>query len=512
MKKWIIFLAAAVVTATAGIIGWQRKEEPQVNTEQETETITLKWIIYGERYKESDVVFAEFNDQLQDFMPGVTVEIELVEKDEYREKWDMKMATGEQVDLAWVGTDEMNYTEEVRKGSFMVLDYLLKTHGSTLSESLPEYMWEMEKIDGNIYGIPVSGPLYRSNYVMVFNEMLMNRFGDLEEMIAVNQANQYTTRECFEVFEEFLENAKDHNAIGTGVSYQSVSKLADKGYEGIYGVDSPFVIRIFDEELKVYNKYELESYQACFETMAEWYQKGYIKEDTKNLLDPSSEEGKSKGSIMFMEEYGEKGTVPHMTETEYDAVYAEMDGYRYIGYDGCRNSIVIPKSAHYPQQAMELVALLYSEEGRDLYRLLANGIEKHHYIVVKDNVIARMSDNGNGYLYQISQNTIGNVWQNYETVEGEFQQIQDYNEEAVMSPLMGFSLDTRMIALEMEKINLIVNQYLEELCQGSDNDWESLYQEFINEMKEAGSDKIIEEIQKQIDEFCVGQEKIQKAK
>ena len=132
---------------------------------------------------------------------------------------------------------------------------------------------------------------------------------------------------------------------------------------------------------------------------------------------------------------------------------------------------------------------------------MANGIEKTHYIIVKDNIIARMSDNGDGYLYQLSQNTIGNVWQNFETVEGEFQQIQEYNDEALISPLMGFSLDTRMIALEMEKVNLIVNQYREELSEGSSEDWEALYEEFIAAMKEAGSDKIIEEMQKQIDEF-----------
>lgn len=505
MKKWTIVLLAAALLFSAGIFFWKPEYNDTAAVSDSTEEITLKWMIYGEKYKESEVVFDEFNRRLQEFLPGVTVEFELVDKDEYQEKWDMKMATGERLDLAWSGNDIMNYTEEVRKGSFMVLDYLIKTHGENLNESIPEELWEMERIDGNLYGIPVDGPLYRSNYVMVFNELLMNRFGDIDQIISVNQSNQYTTKECFDVFEPFLKNAKENTAIGTGVSYQSVSRLAEKGYEGIYGVDSPFVIRIFDKKLKVYNKYELSSYKACFETMADWYQKGYIKEDTRNLLDPSSEDGKSKGSIMFLEEYGEKGTVPDMTETEYTAVYGEMDGYRYIGYDGCRNSIVIPKSAHYPQQAVELINLLYSETGQELYRLLANGIEKQHYIMIGDNVIARMSDNGDGYLYQISQNTLGNVWQNYETAEGEFQQIQEYNEEAIRSPLIGFSLDTRMIALEMERVNLIVNQYREALCQGSSEDWESLYEEFISKMREAGSQKIIEEMQKQIDEFCEGQ-------
>lgn len=501
MKKWIyMLLACAVIVMGVGIsfpyLGDRKKE-----TADQMEKITLKWLVYGEKYKASDEVLAEFNSRLQQYLPGILVEFELVDKDEYQEKWDMKMATGERLDLAWFGNDLLNYTEEVKKGSLMALDYLLKTQGKTLLDSIPEDLWESEKKDGNIYAIPVYGPLYRSNYVVVANKIIMDRFGDLDEIVRINQENRYTNAECFEAFEPFLQGAKDHNAIGTGISYQTVCTLADKGYEGIYGADSPFVIRIFDQKLKVCNKYELESWRACFAAMAEWYRKGFIREDVKNLLNPSSEDGKLKGSIMFLDEYGEKGTAQDMIRTEYDAVRGELDGYRYISYDGCRNSIVVPKSARYPQQAVQLLNFLYSEEGKELYRLLANGIEKQHYILTDHQVVARMSNNKDGYLYQMPQNVLGNVRQNYEIAEGEFEQLEEYNTQALVSPLQGFSLDTRMIALEMEKIKLVVNKYKEELCQGTAEDWEVLYDEFIREMKEAGSTKIIEEMQKQIDAF-----------
>lgn len=483
-----------------GLCAGYRSHRPQAKEAQQQEVI-LKWMIYGEKYKESDEVFSEFNEALQEYLPGVQVEFELVDKDDYKEKWDMKMATGERLDLAWFGNEVLNYTEEVKKGSLMALDYLLKTFGEELQEVTPQELWETQRRDGNIYGIPVYGPLYRPNYVLVANQMLMNRFGDFDEIIQVNRSHRYTTEECYQVFESFLEKAKENNAIGTGVSWQSFCRLADKGFEGIYGVNSPFVIRIFDKNLKVYNKYELEGYRTYFETMARWYQKGYIREDVKNLLDPASEDGKIKGSILFLDEYGEKGTVPEMIQTEYEAVRGELDGYRYISYDGCRNSLVIPKSARYPQEAMKLVNLLSSQEGQELYRLLANGVEKKHYIKIGDNVIARMSNNGNSYRYQISQNVIGNVFQNFEIAEGEFEQIKKYNEEAVLSPLQGFNLDTRMIALEMKKVDLVVEKYKDELCQGTSSDWEQLYEEFVQAMQDADSEKIIEEIQKQIDEF-----------
>ena len=500
MKKWII-TALLCILAGAGLFGLYKTGRPDGSAKSEPETVTLKWMLYGEKHKETDRVFSLFNEALQKYLPGVFVEFEVVDKKDYKEKWEIKMATNERLDLAWFGNETLNYTEEVKKGSLMALDYLLKANGEKLQNRIPKELWERQRRDGNIYAIPIEGPLYRRSYVLVANKRLMERFGNIEEIIRVNQENRHTNLECFNVFEDFLRQAKENNAIGTGVSYESMCRLADKGYEGIYGADSPFVISVFDKNLTVSNKYELEAYRACFETMARWYQLGYIREDVMNLLDPDSEDGKRKGSILFLDEGEESHAGADIKQTEYEAVRGDLAGYHYISYDGCRNSLVIPKSALYPQQAMELVSLLHSEEGKELYRLLADGVEKQHYIVVDENTIARMSDNDHSYLYQMASTAIGSVFQNYETVPGEFEQIRQYNNEAIVSPLDGFNLDTRMIALEMAKVDLVVEQYKEELCRGTNEDWENLYEQFLNDMREAGSDKIIEEIQEQLDSF-----------
>lgn len=503
MKKWIITALLCLLVGT-GLLGMYKNRIPDRREKSEPETVTLKWMLYGEKHKETERVFSLFNEALQKYLPGVFVEFEIVDKDDYKEKWEIKMATNERLDLAWFGNETLNYTEEVKKGSLMALDYLLKTNGIKLQKQIPKELWERQRRDGNIYAIPIEGPLYRRGYVLVANKRLMDRFGDMEEIIRVNQENRHTNLECFNVFEDFLRQAKENNAIGTGVSYESMCRLADKGYEGIYGSDSPFVISVFDKNLTVSNKYELEAYRACFETMARWYQLGYIREDVMNLLDPDSEDGKRKGSILFLDEGGESQAGADIKQTEYEAVRGDLAGYHYISYDGCRNSLVIPKSALYPQQAMELISLLHSEEGKELYRLLADGVEKQHYIVVDESTIARMSDNDHSYLYRMASTAIGSVFQNYETAPGEFEKIRKYNNEAIVSPLDGFNLDTRMIALEMAKVDFVVKQYKEELCRGTNEDWENLYEQFLDDMREAGSDKIIEEIQEQLDSFKKG--------
>ena len=102
-----------------------------------------------------------------------------------------------------------------------------------------------------------------------------------------------------------LENLKQAQNLGSGVSCVTFSEIAQKGYEGIYGPDSPFVIRIFDEELKVYNKYELDSYKEYFKTMSEWYDKGYIRSDIEEVLAPEEDNGTKTGNRIFLDEYGE---------------------------------------------------------------------------------------------------------------------------------------------------------------------------------------------------------------
>ncbi len=504
-----MILAAAVFAGLmlcAGGCRWDG-EQTQEDVAPEPEAIVLHWMLFGESYQDSEQVFQAFNQELKQFFPDTTVEFEVISRRKYKEKWDQKMAANETVDLAWLGNDTINFTEEVKKGSLTALDYLLKRYGSVLRGEVSGDLWPLVQMEGNTYAIPIPGAQYRANLMLAADESLMRRYGDIDTIGAVNRQFQYSTRESYQAFEPFLATIMEKEDVGTGISCQSFARLADKGYEGIYGTDSPFVIKIFDDKPIVYNKYELDSYTAFYSAMSKWYQAGYIRRDVADVLDPLADDGRKGGSILFIDEYGDKKTAPDLRVPDYTAVWADLEGYRYINYAGCKNSLVIPKSAEYPQRAMELVNLLYSEEGKALYRLLTNGIEGTHYVRVDDSVIARMSDSVSGYRYTLSPYTAGNVFQNFELEAGQFELLNEYNKTAVRSVLTGFELDTRMIAIEMARVDLVAAAYRDKLSQGIAEDWESLYQEFLQKMNEAGAEKVRQEMQRQIDEF-LQQEKI----
>ncbi|PHV69340.1 hypothetical protein CS063_16245 [Sporanaerobium hydrogeniformans] len=502
-NNWKIGIGISII-ALAVVIGNYRVKKnelyiPQV--EANKEEIVLKWMIFGEKSSNYQGVNARFNKELQQYYPGTTVEFDIIPIENYKERWDMKMATNEAVDLAWIGNDIFNYTEEVKKGSFIALDYLLSTYGQNLLSEIPSEIWKMQQREGKTYSVPLLGALYRKDYEIVLNKSYAASYNSLQELIRMNRESPYTTKECYKSIEAYLAYIDRQDLSHTGISYKTFSKIVDKGYEGIYGPESPFVIKIFDKKMTVYNKYELENYRDYFETMYEWYQKGYIRKDIEELLDPYKEDGKKFGSILFLQEYGEHGVVRDNVDTEYEIISIPIQNYKYIAYDSTRNAVAIPKTSKNPKRALEIINLLNSEEGAKLYQLLVNGFEGRHYVQLPNGQVRSVNDESGKPLYKLSHYALGNVFLDFENTEGEFEQIRTYNKKAIRSPLIGFELDTRMIVLEMKKIDLVVRQYRDKLISGTCENWEEVYQEFIEKMKQAGSEKVIEEIQRQIDLF-----------
>lgn len=504
IKKRFYMISIVVIILIAVIVllsGCYTNKELSTSETGSYEEVVVRWMIFGEKSKSTDSVIAEFNLKLQEYFPDTTVEFEIVPIQFYKDKWNMKMATNENLDLVWIGNDIFNYTEEVKKGGFMALDYLISTSGQELQNEIPENLWEKQKKDGKIYSVPLMGALYRKDYALVTPKSNMEDYGDAGEIARINQANLYSNEECYQVIENYLERLNEEQKMGTGVSCDTFDVIAKKGYEGIYGSDSPFVIRIFDNELVVYNKYNLDSYKQYFKFMSKWYEKGYIRNDIEEVLDAEKYNGKKAGNAFFMDEYGEHGVVLDQVPVEYEAVRIPLQNYKYIAYESCRNAVAIPRTTTNPQRAMEIINLLNSEEGKELSRLLCNGFEGRHYIKKGDTQIDRVTNNNSKAIYSLSPYAIGNVFLNYENTKEEFAQLKAYNEEAIHSPLTGFELDTRMIVLEMEKIDLVVEEYIDALERGTARNWEETYEEMIIKMNEAGAEKVIAEMQKQIERF-----------
>ena len=78
-------------------------------------------------------------------------------------------------------------------------------------------------------------------------------------------------------------------------------------------------------------------------------------------------------------------------------------------------------------------------------------------------------------------------------------------ENAVKSPLFGFSFDTTNVANEVSAVTNVVNQYYAGLCCG-ELDPDEYLPKFREDLKAAGIESIIEEAQGQVDTWLAEQE------
>ena len=79
--------------------------------------------------------------------------------------------------------------------------------------------------------------------------------------------------------------------------------------------------------------------------------------------------------------------------------------------------------------------------------------------------------------------------------------IKKVNDSARSSKIMGFKLNTEPIKDELKQIDAVVEEYKTILNSGAADDAESLYNEFIEKLIKAGDDKVVAEINRQIQEW-----------
>ncbi len=162
----------------------------------------------------------------------------------------------------------------------------------------------------------------------------------------------------------------------------------------------------------------------------------------------------------------------------------------------------ISKTSKNPERAMMFLELINTN--KELYNIICHGIEGVHYTKVSDNLIARSPDN-TGYN-PLTDWMFGNQFNGYYTDSsqvGAWEASEEMNLGADVSPTLGFSFDPESVKTELAQLNSVVTQYALALESGS-VDPATILPEFISKLKEAGSDKVIAEKQKQLDAWIAG--------
>ena len=171
----------------------------------------------------------------------------------------------------------------------------------------------------------------------------------------------------------------------------------------------------------------------------------------------------------------------------------------------------IPMTTVNQEKAAELLNMMFGS--KEYMDLMAYGIEGTHYQVVdQEKGIIDYPDGVDAQSAAYSPQTgwhFGNQFLNYifsPDPETLWKNTEEWNNSMeVITPVYGYLPDLSNVSSEVAACNNVVSQYEKSLGTGEVEPDEMLLQ-FIDALKAAGIDRIVEEKQKQIDEFIAENE------
>jgi len=445
----------------------------------------ISWYLSGVKLDSSyDDVWNKLNEYLTEKYK-MKLNVVLTDAGNFAQKMQMMNASRESYDLVFTSNWRNNYYTNIENGSLYDLTEALPKYAPKLYESLEEYIIDAAKVDGKIYAVPNWQVQARSMGFLIPEEALeaagytMDQLNSLEDLAGYYDA---------------VTNARpDLVDVNTYAGGSWISAMANYGMMMVTQEGIPGAV-YFNKEGKpeIINEYETAEFMEFAKLVRSWVEKGYYpavravrdKSNSAKLTDKGGFENwkpgigaeKSKDFKML-----DKQISPAVLTTE--SICAAMTGV-------CANS-------KHPEKAIEMMEIMYTD--KYAFNLLCFGIEGVNYEKTGENTIKLKEES----TYAMQDWAIGSVANSY-ILEGKpetvWEDTKKYNDSAIVSPLMGFTLDTGEITAEIANCETVVKEYIDTIQFGLE-DPEAIIPKFIEDLKVAGADVILEKVQAQIDKW-----------
>src|SRR6266478_1257919 len=378
------------------------------------------------------------------------------------------------------------------------IDDLLHKYAPKTYASMTVQSWQATKVNGKIYGVLNQQPWTRPIGPRVRKD-LADKYG--LDLTKVNTFDDLTP---------FLAAVKAGEPKVTPIG---IAQIADKGgpysaallgYEIVDGVSTDagvIGVKADDANLKVVNIATLPEFQKQVQLARQWFQAGYYP------VDPPGEQATANWRAG---QYAVEIDVVHRDSTgQLKATY----GFDFVakglgplvlttgGIIATMNNI--SSTSKHPEAAMTLLEALNTDV--EVYRLICRGIEGTHYVVTdaKNAVVGFPSgvtpsnDRYNPQTSWMFGDLFNDFYSSEDTVGAWPLSLKD-NQTAIPSKALGFAFDPTNVKTELAQVQKAQQQYGYPLIMGRANPSSGL-SNYLSKLKDAGVDKVISEIQHQLD-------------
>lgn len=459
--------------------------------------VDLIMYLVGDPPKDTQKVYDEVNKLLLKDI-NARLELQFMSWD-YEQKYDLIISSGEEFDLIF-SANWIDYAGKALKGAYLELkpDMIEKYMPATYADE-PEAAWKQAEVDGKVYMVPMS---YKEFPTLGFFVR-----GDLRQKYGIPEIK------TLDDFGKYLDAAKEEGGLipyDMSVNFDGWMLqrfISDENNWRAAGDGTPASYALDDPEVKVFDMKETPQYRDFVLKMREWNEKGYWSKSALVNKTPAKDSflnGKSAACILNLLTANSLYSQVMSSHPEWKPEYFEAsNGKAVIVNPYISNGMSINANSQNPERAMMLLDLFRNDEA--YFNLTTYGIKGVHYDLTEDGKLKRLGGEDNGFpvdgacpwgwrtdkLYKTSVDGLPN-----------FDAIKNTWTGQIADPaLANFNFNDSNIKNEMAALKNVYSQFQMPLELGFIENPEKGLEEMLRKQKEAGSEKIMQELETQVEAF-----------
>lgn len=496
-KKAAIVLAALMVLLMAALAGCgAKKDEGQSGSKGESgaesggklDPYKIVLVYPGSATKDLETVQAELSKYLTEKI-NATIELRPIDWGAWGDKTNLMKISNEKFDIiftaGWFG-----YRDDVAKGQFIELDDLIAQYGKDIPTTVGPNFMNGNKIGGHNYAVPTNKEIGAANGFLFRKDLIDKYKFDLSKV--------KTRADVEAMFKTIKDNEPGiWPLVGpSNPSFEEDDVLWDPVGPGVS-------IDIRTGDLKAFIGQENPKYMERMKHVRDWYNKGYINKDAATITDEQAMKMVAAGKAFAIYSNLKPGKDKEMSvQYNVDLVQLQTDSTYTTTDDVTGAMLAISRTSDNPERAMMFMNMLYTD--KKLLNMLDWGVEGKHFVKVSDNVIDfPQGQTVDSVGYQNAAWMFGNQLNSYLFKNEDPQKwgnFAKFNETSTMSPAIGFNFNPQPVKNEIAALSNVDKQYMNGVRTGT-LDPEKAIPEWLAKQKAAGIDKVLAEVQKQLDEW-----------
>ncbi|MDE7044530.1 MAG: ABC transporter substrate-binding protein [Acetatifactor sp.] len=344
----------------------------------------------------------------------------------------------------------------------------------------------MARVNGDIYAVPNQQIIARQLGVVVQKEYA-DKYGlDMTSMSSIRDLEPF--------MDEIAANEPTLFPID-----KRVSAIIEEKYENLVSITNGVAVFVDKETGEIASLIDVMDEQMRVDN--EWYQKGYIRKDIATVTDNSADV-KANRYVVTVSSYKPGWDAEFTQRQGVDYISIPIEGAYVNATSGIETMTAVNVNSEHPVEAVKLLNLVYSD--KEIYNKLLYGLEGTHYNVVSENHVEIVEDSAyNLSTYGWKLGNQFNAWYMPGQEDGLWEATDRLNKEAAVSPLRGFTFDQSNVQAELAQLSAVNKEYYNGQFTAADID--KYIAEFKEKLEQAGMSAVMEEVQRQIDEWKAAQ-------